>query len=380
MSDEEIPRIYCRTPIVPERTFPLGFSTEAGRLIIMMASKWVNGTVLTYSFLNQPPTLAGGETEKKLVRGGFDVWKNVDIGIKFEEVASPDDAMIHIGFKQNDGYWSFVGREILNTHYNCLDCGAGPFGSNANTPACPNCRSKKLEVEPRTMNFDKNSLRYDSRGVDVPVHEIGHTCGLPHEHQNPKGGIEWNEPAVYDYFGGPPNNWPKPVVYSNIIEKINPDEVDGSEWDSNSIMHYAFKAGLILKPEKYKTAPLIPAGGLSARDKEWIKYWYPPSQDSDEIKLDTPVPLSLKPGEQKNLTFIPLDTRAYDFQTFGESDTVMVLFEETNGQKRQLDADDDSGENWNAHIRHNLKKGSKYILSVRMYWNWTSGDTTVKVW
>lgn len=229
------------------------------------------------------------------------------------------------------------------------------------------------------MNLDGNELTVDSRGKDVPTHEIGHSLGLPHEHQSPYAGIVWNTQAVYDYFSKPPNSWDKATIDSNILDKLSTEIVKGSDWDPDSIMEYAFKAGLILEPEKYKTG-LTPAGGISPIDQKWIKFWYPPSEGKDEIKLDEPVVLNLKPREGREFYFIAPETRAYDFQTSGESDTVMVLFEEVNGKRNQLDADDDSAENWNAHIRHDLKQWNKYILSIRLYWNWTSGDTTVKVW
>jgi hypothetical protein len=72
----------------------------------------------------------------------------------------------------------------------------------------------------------------------------------------------WDEEAVYKSLAGPPNLWPREVTYSNIIEKIDPTLVDGGEWDKDSIMHYPFEAGMILKPEKYRTEPLEPAGGV----------------------------------------------------------------------------------------------------------------------
>ena len=51
----------------------------------------------------------------------------------------------------------------------------------------------------------------------VVVHEFGHALGAIHEHQNPKGGIEWNLPAVYKYFAGPPNFWSKEDVDVNVL-------------------------------------------------------------------------------------------------------------------------------------------------------------------
>jgi hypothetical protein len=377
MSDKK--RVYCRIPRKPERKFPVGFPRGPARAIISTESKWVPGTVLTYCFLDKPANLAGGEADKKIAREGFDNWEKVGVNLTFKEIKDSSEAMVRIGFKGDDGYWSYVGREILNTHYLCNSCGLNGFSSDSKTPDCPNCKSKDVEVDPRTMNLDGNELTRDPRGSDVPTHEIGHTLGLPHEHQSPYGGIVWDKQAVYDYFKQPPNKWPKEMVDYNILDKLSKNDVEGSKWDPDSIMEYAFDKGLIKKPVKYKDG-LEPAGGISAMDQKWIKYWYPTSVPSDEIKLDTPVKLNLKTGEAREFRFKPSETRLYDFQTFGESDTVMVLFEEKDGKRTQLDADDDSGENNNAHIHHDLKKGNNYILTIRMYWNYTKGDTTLKVW
>jgi hypothetical protein len=66
---------------------------------------------------------------------------------------------------------------------------------------------------------------------DTALHGIGHTLGLPHEHQNPNAGIVWDEETVYTSLGGPPNNWPREKTQWNILRKIEPDTVQGSYWD-----------------------------------------------------------------------------------------------------------------------------------------------------
>ena len=372
-------RVYCRMIKVPPRRFPTGFPGQVARIILQMQQKWVPGTVIKYCFLDQPSDFAGGDKVKNIAREGFKAWKDVGVNLTFEEVSDPADAQMRVGFKKNDGYWSYVGREILNTHYNCTKCPAAGFPSDKTSPRCPNCGSLDLEREPRTMNLDGANLAIDSRGKDVPCHEMGHTLGLPHEHQSPFAGIEWNKQAVYDEFRGYPNYWPPEVVDWNILEKHSKSEVEGSEWDPNSIMEYEFGPGLIISPEQYKSG-VHPAGGISPKDQKWIQYWYPPGKTAEEIKLNQPIELNIKQGEGKEFYFIAPETREYDFQTFGESDTVIVLFEEINGKRNQLDADDDSAGNWNAHIRYELKKGNKYVLSIRLYWDWAGGVTTVKVW
>jgi hypothetical protein len=158
--------------------------------------------------------------------------------------------------------------------------------------------------------------------------------------------------------------------------------VQGSNWDPNSVMHYPFEAGLIKEPAAYSTG-LTPAGGLSERDKTWVKTFYPPLTTTDykELKPFQSVPFAIAAGQQVNYTFTPAATRNYEMRTFGEADTVMVLFEgEPSGQPRYLTGDDDSGENRNAYIRTKLVKGRKYIIRVRLYYAQQTGNTAVMVW
>ncbi len=354
MKEEEMQVRLCSEPEIPERILPPDLDPDRARLINALGKKWVNGTVLHYCFLNQPQNFVGEDNQKNIVRKGFDVWKNVGIGVKFEEVSNPEDAQVRIAFLRDDGAWSYVGRDILDEEHH---------------------------RDNRTMNFGWDLVAGDPRGIDTATHEIGHTLGFPHEHQNPNSGIEWNEPAVYDWARRT-QGWDRNKTFWNIIRHITPDEVEGSGWDPDSVMHYPFIAGLILKPEKYRTVPLRPAGGLSDRDKTWAETFYPPlaEQDVSQLKLNVPAPLTLEPGEQKDFTFIPPETRTYDIQTSGESDTVMVLFEEKDGQRRQIAANDDSAEDFNAHIQEELAKDGRYVLSIRMYYNWQPGDTSVKVW
>ena len=93
------------------------------------------------------------------------------------------------------------------------------------------------------------------------------------------------------------------------------------------------------------------------------------------MKFFTPVELDIGEGEQKNLVIKPDVTRKYSIFTVGTSDTVMVLFEEDNGELKYLTADDDSGEDYNANIRVKLFKGRKYVLRIRLYWG--TGKTAV---
>ena len=348
---EAAPLGYCALPPVPERVLAPDVSADRARLIRDNEKKWANGTRLHYYFF-ESGNWAGGPEQLEIVRQGFDVWRQLGIGITFEEVRDPAAAEVRIGFLRGDGSWSYVGRDVID----------------------------KAGQSERTMNFGWD-LREDPRGVDVPVHEIGHSLGFPHEHQNPFAGIVWDEEAVYRYFAGPPNYWPRATTEFNVLRKLSPSEVSGTEWDPDSIMEYAFGAGLILEPEKFRSG-LRPQGGLSHRDVAQVRKFYPPHDDAanPELKPFRSQPLKLAPSQQANFTIVPSASRDYTIQTFGRADTVMVLFEDHNGVPRYVDGHDDSGTPANSTLKARLTAGRKYTLRVRMYAPYGAGETAVMLW
>lgn len=342
---------FCNLPPVPERVFGPEVSPHRARLIRYSDKKWVNGTKLKYYFFKEG-SFAGGAEQEDMVREGFAVWEDLRIGISFQEVSDISEAEVRIGFLDGDGAWSYVGRDVIDI----------PGQSE------------------RTMNFGWD-LTQDPRGVDTPVHEIGHTLGFPHEHQNPFSGIVWDEAAVYEYFGGPPNHWDRETTLYNVLRKLDASAVEGSDWDPNSIMHYAFPAGLIVQPPEYRDG-LRPELGLSPMDIDEVRRFYPPIDDSTNLRLE-PFKiefLSIGPAEQRNFTIEPRATRDYRIQTFGSSDTVMVLFEDQNGELRYAAGDDDSGTSLNAQLEVRLYQGRRYVLRVRLFTNYSSGDTAVMMW
>lgn len=357
----------CSLRETPSRFFASNVYGQRLELINLLDNKWVSGTILHYHFFDGDNdgqfvqdksgttswgTWIGKEAQKNVVREGFKIWSDVGIGIQFKEVFERTEAEIRIGFMLGDGSWSFLGRVILEQ---------GP--------------------NERTMNFGWD-LR-GSTGLDTVLHEIGHTLGFPHEHQNPKAGIVWNEEAVYEALAQSPNCWDRQKTFSNIIRKLPSNEVEGTVWDPDSIMHYPFEGGLIKQPEKYASG-LKPAGGLSEKDKSWARKLYPQVQEIEVVGASlTPsksILLNLSAGEQRNLSVFPEETRYYNFQTFGTSDAVMVLFEEENGELRYRTGDDDSGRDSNANFKIKLFKGHKYVLRIRMYYVDRPRETAVMMW
>src|SRR5947199_380944 len=76
-------------------------------------------------------------------------------------------------------------------------------------------------LEP-AMNFGRLPDTTDDEEYErVVVHEVGHALGCIHEHQSPTEKLRWNEAAVFAAFGGPPNNWDRATIESNILEKYS---------------------------------------------------------------------------------------------------------------------------------------------------------------
>lgn len=186
---------------------------------------------------------------------------------------------------------------------------------------------------------------------------------------------------MYEALKGHPNYWAREQTFYNIIQKISPTEVTGSKWDPNSIMHYQFDAGLILAPPEFQDG-VWPAGGLSAEDKLWARHTYP-AFDGKKLPVLEPMHshrLAIAPGEQRDFLLKPDSTRQYTIQTFGESDTVMVVFEDVDGTPRYLAGEDDTGTEANARLEVRLRPERRYTLRIRLAYEDVSGSTAVMMW
>ena len=214
-----------------------GVSSTAApfKMALQTGKKWADGKTLGVYFMD------GSATQKSRVMAQAMKWLKF-ANIKFDFSATKANAQIRISFVADDGSWSYIGTDCLGI-----------------------AKSKP------TMNF--GWLRDDTDDTEyerVVVHEFGHALGAIHEHQNPLGGIQWNLPAVYAYFSGPPNNWSKDDIDNNVVGKYSVDQLNASKYDPNSIMLYQFDGALIKggKPTKFNTH-------LSTGDKRFIKKQYP---------------------------------------------------------------------------------------------------------
>lgn len=329
---------------------------------------WVKGTVLKYYFFDKDTdtgylkdqhgqqhivSWVGAPSQQNIVRKAFSTWKAVGIDLDFVEVNDRNQASIKIGFMEGDGSWSAVGTDCLIAQYK--------------------------DPNARTMNFGWDL----TNDFDTALHEIGHALGMHHAHQNKNSGITWNEPGVIKYFKGHPNYWDEAQIRSNILDPLEVGNYKASVWDRDSCMQYPFEKGCIKEPTEYMTQPLIPGGGLSDLDKEWLRRTYPISEVKQErtpIHVLQSERLNIEHGDQANFPINVDETREYNIQLSGESDAVMVLRENTHAGWKQVAASNDSGTDSNAKIRMTLNKGTQYNLVIRLYWEGRNGETIVTLW
>lgn len=157
------------------------------------------------------------------------------VGVKLVFVDDHRTANIRISFDPDGGAWSLIGTDCLQER---------------NKP---------------TMNlgwFD----------VATVLHEFGHALGMVHEHQNPSGNpIDWNDPKVYAWASST-QGWDHQTTEKNILSKYSNSQINGSDFDPQSIMLYFFPG--TLTNNGVGTHENLRLSGL---DVIWLNKMYPQS-------------------------------------------------------------------------------------------------------
>ena len=329
----------CIDRLLPADQMRFQSTTRRGggtRAIIPIGKLWMNGTTLRVRFM-------GGTAAQQAKAREQALWWTQFANLKFDFNNAPD-AEIRIAFNPDDGAWSYVGTD-----------------------------NRGIPLDQPTMN-----LGFMDGGT--AGHEFGHAIGLAHEHQNPAGGIEWNEAKVLKDLSGPPNNWNEAQIRHNVLSKYRVDQVKGTAFDPDSIMLYFFP-GSWVKSGVGTHANEVLSGvdkGYVASAEAYPKT-APTVADAVEIKVNASKRTAAsigKAGEEDLFRFIVATGGSHVIDTRGPTDVVMKLFG-PDSPTAVIAEDDDSGVDTNARIAADLIPGL-YFVQVRHY-NRASGKGSYSV-
>ncbi|WP_166481970.1 beta/gamma crystallin-related protein [Scytonema sp. UIC 10036] len=227
MSEEAQKLAFEENPLNAE-----AIDNSSDRMALITGKKWQPGRTLRVRFLDGDPVV---QTKIAAIAQQWTQYANIKLVF-----GNDPDAEIRISLEPG-GSWSYLGTDALNI--------------SKNQP---------------TMNY--GWLKPDSSDQEymrVVLHEFGHALGCIHEHQHPQAGIPWNRDAVYRYYKET-NNWDKEQVDHNIFRRLGTDITQFSQYDRESIMHYAIPKELTIGGFE------VPWNTqLSATDKNFMRQMYP---------------------------------------------------------------------------------------------------------
>jgi len=261
-----------------DRLSPDTQSVGAGaqRLSLLKAKKWAPGTTLRIGF-------AGGTAEQKrnaqVAAEAIMQYANIDFRFNNPPTAIKD---IRCTFDPRDGAWSYLGTDITNIPKNQATMNLG------------------FENDPRTAQTAK--------------HEFCHSLAAVHEH-SVEGGIKWNKEAVYREYSGPPNNWTRDQIDSNVLETYSRKILNGTEFDPLSIMAYPVDPALTLDVRGIGFN-----ADFSELDKRWLRDQYP-GRD--------PGPGPITPVFDYNLDVVDLSPNKQSISKPGERDLARLTIKQS---------------------------------------------------
>jgi hypothetical protein len=307
------------------------------RAIIVHRKLWINGSELRVRFL-------GGTAQQQATAMEQAQWWTQHANLRFAFGNWPD-AHIRVTFDSTDGAWSYVGT----------DC-------------------REIPTDQPTMN-----LGFLDGGT--AAHEFGHAIGLAHEHQNPAGGIEWNEDVVITDLSGPPNNWDVATIRHNVLNKYGVDQIRGTDFDRDSIMLYPFPSSWTRSGVGTPFNEVLSADDIAFIASNLAYPKAPPVDAAVELSVDAAEPTHAaigEPGEEDLFQFVVTTGGRHVIETGGRTDVVMRLFG-PDSSTDVIATDDDSGVGLNARIVSDLVPG-RYVVQVRHFSDTGGkGDYTIGV-
>lgn len=235
--------------------------------IAVMTSKWwkAGGKTFSVKFLDT----SEGALKAKIL-SHMNAWSSV-CNVAFRE-SSDSGADVRIA-RENDGYWSYVGTDILLI----------PHGQPT------------MNLEAFTVNTPEAEYRR------VVRHETGHTIGCPHEHMR-KQIIKKIDRAKAIEFYRQTQGWTEAQTVRQVLTPLSDSSILGTpDTDRTSIMCYQIPASIT------KDGNAIPGGtDIDTIDAAFMGSIYPrpgtPKPEPGAPKKDEPKPKPPKPFEPPDVS------------------------------------------------------------------------------
>jgi len=210
------------------------FKPSPMSIAVLTTKFWkTKGVKLTVGFLDNPSAAL-----KSKILSHMNAW-NKTTNVQF--VQSNSSPQVRIA-READGYWSYLGTDILSIPAN----------------------QATMNLEAFTMNTPDSEFRRVIR------HETGHTLGCPHEHMR-AALVKLIDPKKAIAFFGQTQGWDPAMVKAQVLTPLEESSLLGTpNADPNSIMCYQIP-GTITKNGK----PIIGGADIDKSDFAFMATIYP---------------------------------------------------------------------------------------------------------
>jgi hypothetical protein len=212
-----------------------GFQPRPEHIAVVTTKYWHNGGVsLTVGFLDNPPA-----DLRARILSHMNAWSQT-ANVQFVESSS--NPQVRIARTPGDGYWSYVGTDILS-----------------------------IPADQPTMNLDSFTMSVpESEYHRVVRHETGHTLGCPHEHMR-RELVERIDPQKAIAYFGRTQGWPPEMVRQQVLTPLEESSILGTAHaDQDSIMCYQIPGELTIDGQ-----PIIGGSDIDASDSDFMATIYP---------------------------------------------------------------------------------------------------------
>lgn len=215
-----------------------GFKPTKQDIALLRTRYWGSGRVhLTVRFLDNPNV----ELRARILQN-MNAW-NQQANVAFVETTE-HKAQVRIARTPGDGYWSYVGTDIL-----AID-----------------------DFDQPTMNLDSFSMETpESEFHRVVRHEAGHTLGFVHEHMRSSLVAKIDVAKAIAYFGAT-QGWSEDEVRLQVLTPIEESSLRGTMPDPDSIMCYQIPGEITVDGE-----PILGGTDIDPIDYAFAGKMYPKS-------------------------------------------------------------------------------------------------------